>query len=165
MPQYIQVGNDVIEFPDGMSSEQITAALSGGSKPAPVSAPSSGLLMGIKDPISGAAQLLPKGLEFVTSAGGLAPNPLSRFFGSEAERVGQMVSAEEQAYQKQRAAQGDTGLDIGRIAGNIVSPANIVAGMRAAQGARALGAGAGMQAATAGAAQGAIQPEIGRAHV
>jgi len=35
---------------------------------------------------------------------------------------------------------------------------NIAVGMRAAQGARALGAGAGMQAATAGAAQGAVQP-------
>jgi hypothetical protein len=159
MPQYIQVGNDVIEFPDGMTSAQITAALSGGKPATPsVEPPSSSLLMGIKDPISGAAQLLPKGLEFVTSAGGYAPNPLSRFFGSEAEKVGQMVSAEEQAYQKQRAAQGGTGIDIGRIAGNIVSPANIVGGIRAAQGARALGAGAGMQAAAAGAAQGAMQP-------
>jgi hypothetical protein len=159
MPQYIQVGNDVIEFPDGMSSAQITAALSGGKPATPtVAPPSSGLLMGIKDPISGGAQLLPRGLEFVTSAGGYAPNPLSRFFGSEAEKVSQMVSAEEQAYQKQRAAQGDTGMDIGRITGNIVSPANIVGGIRAAQGARALGAGAGMQAAAAGAAQGAMQP-------
>lgn len=159
MPQYIQVGNDVIEFPDGMSSAQITAALSGG-KPttSAVSAPSSSLLMGIKDPISGGAQLLPRGLEFVTSAGGYAPNPLSRFFGSEAEKVSQMVSAEEQAYQKQREAQGDTGMDIGRIAGNIFSPANIVGGIRAAQGARALGASAGMQAAAAGAVQGAMQP-------
>jgi hypothetical protein len=159
MPQYIQVGNDVIEFPDGMSSAQITAALSGGKPATPtVAPPSSGLLMGIKDPISGGAQLLPRGLEFVTSAGGYAPNPLSRFFGSEAEKVSQMVSAEEQAYQKQRAAQGDTGMDIGRIAGNIVSPANIVGGIRAAQGARALGAGAGMQATAAGAVQGAMQP-------
>jgi len=159
MPQYIQVGNDVIEFPDGMSSAQITAALSGGKPATPaVAPPSSGLLMGIKDPISGGAQLLPRGLEFITSAGGYAPNPVSKFFGSEAEKVSQMVSAEEQAYQKQRAAQGDTGMDIGRIAGNIVSPANIVGGIRAAQGARALGAGAGMQAAAAGAVQGAMQP-------
>jgi hypothetical protein len=160
MPQYIQVGNDVIEFPDGMSASQITAALSGGKQPTTpsVAPPSSGLLMGIKDPISGAAQLLPKGLEFITSAGGYAPNPVSKFFGSEADRVNQMVLAEEQAYQKQRAAQGDTGMDIGRITGNIVSPANLVGGIRAAQGARALGAGAGMQAAAAGAAQGAMQP-------
>jgi len=159
MPQYIQVGNDVIEFPDEMSSAQITAVLSGGKPATPaVAPPSSGLLMGMKDPISGGAQLLPKGLEFITSAGGFAPNPVSKFFGSEAEKVSQMVSAEEQAYQKQRAAQGGTGMDLGRITGNIVSPANIVGGIRAAQGARALGAGAGMQAAAAGAVQGAMQP-------
>jgi len=159
MPQYIQVGNDVIEFPDGMSSEQITSALSGGKSATPaVTPPSSGFLMGIKDPISGAAQLLPKGLEFVTSAGGLAPNPVSQFFGSEAERVRQMNAAEEQAYLKQREAQGGTGIDVGRIVGNIASPANLVGGIRAAQGARALGAGAGMQAAAAGAVQGAMQP-------
>jgi len=160
MPQYIQVGNDVIEFPDGMSASQITSALSGTSKPvAPaVTPPSSGLLMGMKDPISGAAQLLPKGLEFITSAGGYAPNPVSQFFGSEAERVRQMNAAEEQAYLKQREAQGGTGIDVGRIVGNIASPANIVGGIRAAQGARALGAGAGMQAAAAGAVQGAMQP-------
>ena len=124
----------------------------------PVSAPSGGLLMGIKDPISGAAQLLPKGLEFLTSAGGLAPNVVSQFFGSEAERVRAMNAAEEAAYQKQRQAQGETGLDVSRIAGNIVSPANIVGGIRAAQGARALGAGIGTQAAVSGAVQGAMQP-------
>jgi len=123
-----------------------------------VSAPSSGLLMGMKEPISGAAQLLPKGLEFITSAGGLAPNPVSQFFGSEAERVREMNAAEEAAYQKQRQAQGDTGFDVGRLIGNVVSPANIVAGARAAQGARALGAGLGTQAVAAGAAQGAMQP-------
>jgi hypothetical protein len=124
----------------------------------PVSAPSGGLLMGIKDPISGATQLLPKGLEFLTSAGGLAPNTVSQFFGSEAERVRAMNAAEEAAYQKQRQAQGDTGLDVSRIAGNIVSPANIVGSIRAAQGARALGAGIGTQAAVSGAVQGAMQP-------
>jgi hypothetical protein len=124
----------------------------------PVSAPSSGLLMGIKDPISGAAQLLPKGLEFISSAGGLAPNPVSQFFGSEAERVRAKNAAEEAAYQQQRQSQGETGFDISRTVGNVVSPANIVAGVRAAQGARALGAGMGTQAATSGAVQGAMQP-------
>jgi len=124
----------------------------------PVSAPSSGLFMGIKDPISGAAQLLPKGLEFISSAGGLAPNPVSQFFGSEAERVRAMNAAEEAAYQQQRQSQGETGFDISRTVGNVVSPANIVAGVRAAQGARALGAGIGTQAAVSGATQGAMQP-------
>lgn len=160
MPQYIQVGNDVIEFPDGMSSQEITAALSGLSKPTSqsVSAPSSGILMGIKEPISGAAQMLPKGLEFLTSAGGLAPNPVSQYFGSEAERVRAMNAAEEASYQQQRNAQGETGFDVGRLVGNVVSPANLIAGVRAAQGARALGAGLGTQAAAAGAVQGAMQP-------
>jgi hypothetical protein len=124
----------------------------------PVSAPSSSLLMGIKEPISGAAQLLPKGLEFISSAGGLAPNPVSQFFGSEAERVRAMNAAEEQAYQQQRQAQGETGFDVGRLVGNVVSPANLAVGVRAAQGARALGAGIGTQAAVSGAAQGAMQP-------
>jgi len=124
----------------------------------PVSAPSSGLFMGIKDPISGAAQLLPKGLEFISSAGGLAPNPVSQFFGSEAERVRAMNAAEEAAYQQQRQSQGETGFDISRTVGNVVSPANIVAGVRAAQGARALGAGIGTQAVVSGATQGAMQP-------
>jgi hypothetical protein len=121
-------------------------------------APSSGILMGIKEPISGAAQMLPKGLEFLTSAGGLAPNPVSQYFGSEAERVRAMNAQEEAAYQQQRAAQGDTGFDVGRLVGNVISPANLVAGARAAQGARALGAGLGTQAAAAGAVQGAMQP-------
>lgn len=123
-----------------------------------VSAPSSGILMGIKDPISGAAQLLPKGLEFISSVGGLAPNPVSQFFGSEAERVRAMNAAEEAAYQQQRKAEGGEGIDVSRIVGNVVSPVNIVAGLRAAQGARALGAGMGTQAAASGAAQGAMQP-------
>jgi len=123
-----------------------------------VSAPSNSFLMGMKEPISGAAQLLPKGLEFITSAGGLAPNPVSQFFGSESERVRAMNAAEEQAYQQQRQAQGDTGFDVGRLVGNVVSPANLVAGVRAAQGARALGAGIGTQAAVSGAVQGAMQP-------
>jgi len=117
--------------------------------------------MGIKDPISAGAQLLPRGLEQVTSLGGLAPNPVSRFFGSEAQRVDEMVRAEEAAYQQQRAAQGETGFDVGRLGGNIVNPANIAVGLRATQLARAGGltnVGAG---AAAGAATGALQPVVG----
>lgn len=139
------------------TAEDFGGAVKPVSQPS-VSAPSSGLLMGIKEPISGAAQLLPKGLEFITSGGGLAPNPVSQYFGSEAERVRAMNAAEEEAYKKQRQLEGGTGLDVGRVAGNIVSPANLVAGIRAAMAGRALGAGIGTQAALSGAAQGAIQP-------
>ncbi len=45
------------------------------------------ILKGMRDPIDAGAQLLPRGLEYVTSAGGLAPNPVAEFFGAEAQRV------------------------------------------------------------------------------
>ena len=107
--------------------------------------PANAFLMGLKDPLSGGAQLLPRGLEFLTSGGGLVPNMLSQYFGGEAKRVDEMVKAEQAAYAAQRAATGDTGIDVGRIAGNIINPANIVGGVRAAP-------------AVAGAIQGALQP-------
>lgn len=151
MAKYIQVGKDVIEFPDNMSEADITAALS-----APTTAAPSSVVMGMKEPISGGAELLPRGLSALTSLGGAAPNVVSKFFQSEAERVAAMNKAEEQAYQAQRAAQGDTGFDVGRMAGNIISPANLAVGVRAAQGAKALGLGG--QAAVAGASQAALQP-------
>lgn len=151
MAKYIQVGKDVIEFPDNMSEADITAALS-----APTTAAPSSVVMGMKEPISGGAELLPRGLSALTSLGGAAPNVVSKFFQSEAERVAAMNKAEEQAYQAQRTAQGDTGFDVGRMAGNIISPANLAVGVRAAQGAKALGLGG--QAAVAGASQAALQP-------
>ncbi len=124
-------------------------------------APSSGFLMGLKDPISGGAQLLPKGLELLTSLGGVAPNPVSKFFGSEAQRVNEMVKAEEAGYQANRAAAGTEGTDWSRIAGNVLNPANIAAGLRGAQAAQLLGAtGRAIPAAAAGAAQAALAPVV-----
>lgn len=163
MPTYV-IGGKKIQTEAQLSESQIDEIASslGVTKEQPsVAAPSSGFLMGIKDPISAGAQLLPRGLEQVTSLGGLAPNPVSRFFGSEAQRVDEMVRAEEAAYQQQRAAQGGTGFDVGRLGGNIVNPANIAVGLRATQLARAGGltnVGAG---AAAGAATGALQPVVG----
>ena len=163
MPTYV-IGGKKIQTEAQLSESQIDEIASslGVTQEQPsVAAPSSGFLMGIKDPISAGAQLLPRGLEQVTSLGGLAPNPVSRFFGSEAQRVDEMVRAEEAAYQQQRAAQGETGFDIGRLGGNIVNPANIAVGVRAAQVGRAAGltnVGAG---AAAGAATGALQPVVG----
>jgi len=163
MPTYV-IGGKKIQTEAQLSESQIDEIASslGVTQEQPsVAAPSSGFLMGIKDPISAGAQLLPRGLEQVTSLGGLAPNPVSRFFGSEAQRVDEMVRAEEAAYQQRRAAQGETGFDFGRLGGNIVNPANIAVGVRAAQAGRAAGltnVGAG---AAAGAATGAVQPVVG----
>lgn len=115
------------------------------NQPQAATPPSNAFLMGLKDPLSGGAQLLPRGLEFLTSAGGIVPNVLSQYFGGEAKRVDEMVKAEQAAYEAQRAAAGGTGIDVGRIAGNIINPANVIGGLRAAP-------------AVAGAIQGALQP-------
>jgi hypothetical protein len=154
MSTFVQVGNDVVEFPDGMTDEQIAQAIAGGSGAKP---PASSFLMGVKDPITGGAQLLPRALAGLTSLGGVATNPVSEFFSREAKRVDEMARAEEQAYQAQRQAQGGTGFDLARLAGNVVNPASILPVARAAQLARAPVA----QAAIGGAVGGALQPATG----
>ena len=63
-PKYVEVNGEVIEFPGDMTDEQIELAL--GAQSAALSesmanAPASGFMMGLKDPISGAAQLAPRG--------------------------------------------------------------------------------------------------------
>jgi hypothetical protein len=154
MAQFIEVDGEVVEFPDGMSDADIAKAL---QQQVPTEAPiTSGFGMGLKDPISGGAQLLPRGLAFLSSAGGLAPNPVSRFFGDEAKRVDEMVKAEEQAYQQSRKAQGETGFDWARLGGNVVNPTNLIGGAALT---RALPAMKPMSmAAGSGATAGALQP-------
>jgi len=159
MPTYVQVGKDVIEFPDGMSDEQIAQAISSTTPQA--KAPSSGFLMGLKDPITGAAQLLPRALAGITSLGGTTPNPVSQFFSEEAKRVDEMARAEEQAYQAQREAQGGTGFDVARLGGNILNPASLLPAARVAQLAKARGLSTVGQAAAGGAVGGAMQPAVG----
>ncbi len=118
----------------------------------------SGFLMGLKDPLTAGAQLLPRGLEFVTSAGGLAPNVVSQFFGREAVRVDEMAKAEEQAYQEARKARGEEGFDIARLGGNVLNPANIAVGLRAGQAVG--GVSKARQAVAGGAATGVLQPVV-----
>lgn len=158
MPSYVQVGNDVVEFPDGMTDEQIARAISGQPQVTP---PSSGFMMGLKDPITGGAQLLPRALSSVTSGFGAYQNPVSEFFTSEAQRMDELARAEEQAYQQQRMARGETGFDVPRLAGNVLNPATIVPATRAAQLARGAGYGATAQAVAGGAVGGAMQPVTG----
>ena len=159
MPTYVQVGKDVIEFPDGMSDEQIAQAISGSTPQ--VTPPSSGFAMGLKDPITGVAQMLPRALAGITSLGGTTPNPVSQFFSGEAKRVDEMAKAEEQAYQAQRQAQGGSGFDVARLGGNILNPASLVPAARIAQLARARGLSPVAQAAVGGAVGGAMQPATG----
>lgn len=82
------------------------------------------VVQGARDPIDAGAQLLPRGLEFLTSAGGLAKNPVSDWFGQQAQSVDQGISQNEAEYEAARKATGQEGIDAGRLLGNVVSPAN-----------------------------------------
>jgi len=159
MPIYVQVGNDVVEFPDGMSDEQIAQAISSSTpqeKP-----PSSGFMMGLKDPITAGAQMIPRALGAVASLGGTKPNALSDLLYREAKRVDEMAKAEEQSYQAQRAKEGESGFDVARLGGNILNPASLVPAARVAQLARAKGLSNVGQAIAGGAVGGAMQPVVG----
>jgi hypothetical protein len=157
-PIYVEVGNDVVEFPEGTTDEQIQNFLFPTKQVTP---PSSGFMMGLKDPITGGAQLLPRALSSVTSGFGAYQNPVSEFFTGEAQRMDELARAEEQAYQQQRMARGETGFDVPRLAGNVLNPATIVPATRAAQLVRGAGYGATAQAVAGGAVGGAMQPVTG----
>ena len=159
MAIYVQVGKDVVEFPDGMSDEQIAEAISGSVPQA--KAPSSGFMMGLKDPITAGAQMIPRALGAVASLGGTKPNALSDLLYREAKRVDEMAKAEEQSYQAQREKAGESGFDVARLGGNILNPASLVPAARVAQLARAKGLSTVGQAAAGGAVGGAMQPVVG----
>lgn len=92
-------------------------------------------IQGMRDPIDGGAQLLtnilPKG---VVEAGNNLNNWLADKTGLvgklPAGGVDQQVREREQAYQQQREAQGESGIDGYRMLGNIASPANLAISSR-----------------------------------
>lgn len=165
MPTIYEYKGVSYELPDGLTEDVALARIKSSLQPQAtqqdVKAPSSGFLMGLKDPITGAAQLLPRALAGVTSLGGTTPNPVSEFFSKEAMRVDEMAKAEEQAYQAQRQAQGESGFDVSRLGGNILNPASLLPAARVAQLARAKGVSTVGQAAAGGAVGGAMQPAVG----
>jgi hypothetical protein len=117
--------------------------------------------MGLKDPITAGAQMIPRALGAVASLGGTKPNSLSDLLYREAKRIDEMAKAEEQSYQAQREKAGESGFDPARLGGNILNPASLVPAARVAQLARAKGLSTVGQAATAGAVGGAMQPVVG----
>ena len=153
------------ELPDGLSEDDALSRIKSSLQPEPsqpdVKAPSSGFLMGLKDPITAGAQMIPRALGAVASLGGTKPNSLSDLLYREAKRVDEMAKAEEQGYQAQREQAGESGFDVARLGGNILNPASLVPAARVAQLARARGLSTVGQAATAGAVGGAMQPVVG----
>jgi len=165
MPTIYEYKGVSYELPDGLSEDAALAKIKSSLQPQPaqppVAPPSSGFLMGLKDPITGAAQLLPRALAGITSLGGTTPNPVSQYFSEEAKRLDEMAKAEEQAYQAQREAQGGSGFDVARLGGNILNPVSLLPAARVAQLARARGVSTVGQAAAGGAVSGAMQPAVG----
>lgn len=92
---------------------------------------SGGITRGLRDPIDAMAQMLPRILGYATSLGGNVENEVSKFFAEEAAKVDALNLAVEQKYQEQRKKEGREGVDLQRIAGNIVNPANIAVAVRA----------------------------------
>lgn len=116
------------------------------------------LLQGARDSVDAGAQLLPRGLEAVTSLGGVAPNPVSGFFGDQAKGVEELNRKNEQEYQASRVATGQSGFDGARLVGNVVSPTNaaVAAAIPMKAGLGLLGKAA--YGAKVGAVGGALQP-------
>ena len=153
------------ELPDGLSQDEALSRIKSSLQPEPTQtesqAPSSGFLMGLKDPITAGAQMIPRALGAVASLGGTKPNSLSDLLYREAKRVDEMAKAEEQGYQAQRAKAGESGFDVARLGGNILNPASLVPAARVAQLARAKGLSNVGQAIAGGAVGGAMQPVVG----
>jgi hypothetical protein len=160
MPQYIEVGKDIIEFPDNMSDEQIATVLKGQTAtPETGKQKYSGFLMGLKDPLSGGAQMLEQALpKALVDKINTLNNELAKYGVVSpvgAGGVTEQVAQEQKAYQAQRQAEGEgENIDWSRVAGNVLSPANLAVGGVAG----GLATAPLRQAAVVGAAQGAMMP-------
>lgn len=82
------------------------------------------VMRGMTDALDAGAQYLPWALGAATGAFGLAPNPVSKFFFEQSDKVSQGITDREKAYQDARAATGQSGADIARGIGNVASPVN-----------------------------------------
>lgn len=119
------------------------------------------VIKGVRDPIDGGAQLLTRLLpDSVVQGGNELNNWLADKTGLVARLpqggVDQMTREAEQSYQTRRAAGGQSGFDGARLAGNVLSPANLAIAARI-PAAATLASRIGMGAAT-GAATSALAP-------
>lgn len=120
---------------------------------------------GARDPVDAGAQLLTNMLPSgVVNAG----NRLNNYIADKTGLVGrlpeggvnQQINDQEANYQAQRAAQGESGLDGYRLAGNIVSPANLAMASKLPQAATLAGR-VGVGALGGGVLTAASQPVVG----
>ena len=166
--------DDILDQPQGgpmrFSDEDIidtsVATPTGGASGSPMAQPqgepvsrSAKLLRGVKDPIDAGAQMLVNALPpDIVEAGNRFNNWLAENTGMVAPvpegGVNQMVADDERAYQAQRAAAGESGIDAWRLGGNIAA---LAAGSRYIPVGKTLPARMAIGAGT-GASFGALQP-------
>lgn len=107
--------------------------------------------MGIGDVVKGGVQGLVHGIGAIANY--VAPNSqIAKDFAAGVPQVDKQIAAQEQAYAKQRESQGKTGVDWGRLAGNVVP------GVLMPSGAAETMAGKIGLGALQGGAFGALQP-------
>jgi hypothetical protein len=92
---------------------------------AALASPLGAFARGSKDFIDAGAQLLPRGVSFVASAGGMLPNRVSEWADSEVARVDSMNREGNRTYEDARFATGREGFDGFRFAGNVVGPGGV----------------------------------------
>lgn len=83
----------------------------------------SAFFRGVRDPIDALAQMLPRVLS--GAAGAIGAKDTAKFLSDEAKRVDAINLAVEEKYQEGRKLRGDQGIDVARIAGNIINPVNL----------------------------------------
>lgn len=111
-----------LEGPEGASEQQVIAIAQQLYKP---EAPS-GIAMGLKDLVAGGGQAIARGVE--TLAEKIGYEPAIAFLKKERQKYEDTIKKEEEQYQAQRKAAGETGIDWGRIGGNVINPINYVGG-------------------------------------
>lgn len=92
---------------------------------------------------------------------GAVQDPINAVRQLVSEEQRKLVAKEEATYQAERERLGETGYEFGRLVGNILSPAPLIAGARAAQAVGGVGRVARVrQAAAAGGAGAVLQPVL-----
>lgn len=113
MGQLVEVGNEVLEFPDDMPDAQIAAIIKNQTG-------KSSFLTGLGETLTGGEQLAGKAAEYISSMGGLAPNEVSQKLSKVNEDLRLRQLKEEEALATSRALSGETGIDWSRLGGNLI---------------------------------------------
>jgi hypothetical protein len=93
-----------------------------------LSSPLNKTLKGWSDPVTGSAQLAPRILEKLTSAGGFFPNPISNLLRDESKKIDAGINADADEYNRAREVNRQEGFDGWRATGNMTSPATLATG-------------------------------------